>query len=138
MRAVLLVVMVSATATASMAQTVPPKGGAVPVQQQESRSTSKQDASGLQIPAGVALGQPESCSVETTLSTGQLRFGFLGNFPHEPEGCERRRDAFVEAVLGNPLAAKERMCDSKLVRASYERSGSPCAVRPARPWWRLW
>lgn len=138
MRIVFLGLAMVAVATSAAAQT---KGGAVAAQQQGTRQNSSANGTGLQIPPYVTAPQSESCAVEDTIGTGQLRFGFNLNFARALGGCERRRDSHTlldmaalsaainlpDRAVGYLRAAQLRMCQEGADARALEGAGFSCA-----------
>lgn len=92
--------------------------------------------SALQAPSAIAPGliaSGISCAGSTSVGGSAAGWGVAFGFTRKDDACNAREDAkYIHGVTGSVLAAKERLCAVKEIRAAFARSGEPCAEDRAR------
>lgn len=85
------------------------------------------------VAPGLTTTLSETCMGSSSGGAGWLGFGFSFGTTWRDSACVRRLDSRQILAFGvatkdytHVVAAKELMCDSKKVRAAYERAGIPC------------
>lgn len=89
-------------------------------------SRSAKSASSAIAPGLIASGL--SCSGSAAVGGAGGGWGFSFGLTKSDEACDTREDArYISTLIGDPGAAKERLCDSPKIRNAFKRAGRPCA-----------
>lgn len=126
MRVLVLLIVIASIPAAVLAQVAP--GSAVAALRTSTKTNSHPDTAPSVVIPPFSPGQIEGCVGENTISVATIKIGALFNLALGDNECNRRRDGWIMAALGDPEAAKERECDSPRVRAAYLRAGNPCKL----------
>jgi hypothetical protein len=78
------------------------------------------------IAPNVLGGNP--CAVGASGGLALPGFGFSAGTTWADKACERRQEAALLFNMGEPMVARELMCQDDQVRAAMKTSGKPCVV----------